>query len=359
VLTRTPRSIFSSFDLSGSDTIVIALSGGGDSMALLRLAHAHFLGLDAISRLVAVTVDHGLRPQSAAEAERAGYSCAQLGIRHVTRIWHGTKPSRSLLKAARDTRYALLADAARDMGARIVMTGHTLDDQIETVAMRRQRGKGRGLAGIPPATLHDGSLWFARPLLESRRDDLRAYLSQIGQDWSDDPSNDDSRFERVRIRKAIAAGADAPLPEEIARANGERIAASEIAAAAIADEALWQFGEAPQSAELAVGVPMPEGFVAALAVVMSWVGNSAHLPAQSQLDRAAEFCLSARQRARLTLNGCLMVKAEPVVRITPEARNRRTRGFGFDHLLPSPDFAVAQALAGRTGRELYPAPPLK
>ena len=145
-------------------TLGLAVSGGGDSLALLLLARAALPG-----RVKAATVDHGLRPDSAAEARRAGEFCAALGIPHTIRRWEGEKPVAGLQAAAREARYRLLAEAADDADCSLVMTGHTLDDQAETVAMRRERGAGRGLSGIAPATLHDKRIWFVRPLIGQRR----------------------------------------------------------------------------------------------------------------------------------------------------------------------------------------------
>ena len=159
---------FSSFDFSGDRPITVAVSGGSDSIGLLVFLLEH---LGEPSRLVAITVDHGLRAESADEARRVADFCVKLGLRHIVRKWEGAKPQTGIQAAAREARYRLLGDTALEIGACMVVTGHTEDDQLETIAMRAQRGAGPGLAGIAPGTLSLGGdgrmVWFARPFLKS------------------------------------------------------------------------------------------------------------------------------------------------------------------------------------------------
>ena len=347
------RRTLSSITFPNDAPIVVALSGGGDSTALLHFAHGFFSGRGETDRLHAVTVDHGLRPESDEEARRAGRQCATLGIRHTIQCWRGAKPSTGLQAAARAARYRLLAEIAGDG---IVLTGHTLDDQLETVAMRMARGSGRGLSGIAPATLYERRTWFVRPLIAQRRDALRGYLEGIGQDWIDDPSNTDPRFERVRVRGRLAeAQTD---DRDIRAAFAARSQEAADAAALLRDEASWHFDAAARVAELAVPAAEEKGFALALALAMSWAGQRPNLATGDVLGKAIAFCLTAVPGKRMTASGCLLAKAGGRVRIVREKRNRRETGYGCDHLLASPDFAAAQALAERCGATFYPIPPI-
>ena len=155
-------------------------------------------------KISVLTVDHGLRPEAAAEAVKVAEWCARLGLEHHTLRWEGTKPKTGLQAKARAARYDLLSAWCKANGVTYLLTGHTMDDQAETVLMRQQRtDTAESLAGIWETAVWDGVKVF-RPLLGQSRADLRAYLASLGQPWIDDPSNSDTRFERVRVRQALA-----------------------------------------------------------------------------------------------------------------------------------------------------------
>ena len=178
----------------------VAVSGGPDSLALLLLAAAAFP-----AQVEAATVDHGLRPEGAAEAAFVGDLCAARGISHATLA--GPAIQGSIQAGARALRYRLLDDWARDHGLAFVLTAHHQDDQAETLLMRLQRGAGvAGLAGIRPRAEIDG-LTILRPLLGWRRAELAEIVAQAGLVPVEDPSNRDDRFDRARLRKQLG-GAD-------------------------------------------------------------------------------------------------------------------------------------------------------
>jgi tRNA(Ile)-lysidine synthase len=192
-------------DLEGLAGIVIAASGGPDSTALLLLAARWAKRRKTPPRLLAVTVDHGLRPEAAAEAALVKRLARRLGVPHRTLAWRGTKPKSGLQEAARLARYRLLMEAAARAKSAHILTAHTLDDQAETVLFRLARGSGlTGLAGMATASLipmggGEGTL-IVRPLLQIPKARLIATLRSAGITYSDDPSNSDPRFTRARLR---------------------------------------------------------------------------------------------------------------------------------------------------------------
>lgn len=192
--------------------VVLAVSGGPDSMALMLLASRWRDKLGAAAPdLLVVTVDHGLRAAAAAEARAVAEAAARLGLSHRTAIWSGGAAARAaagLQAAARSARYALLGEVAATLAPRplALVTAHTADDQAETVVMRLKRGSGLdGLAGIPKVRTFDehGGLTLVRPLLEVAKARLVATLVATGMQWADDPSNGDAAFERVRVRQDL------------------------------------------------------------------------------------------------------------------------------------------------------------
>ena len=183
--------------------MALAVSGGSDSIALMRLAKCWVDRNSTGLTLSVLTVDHRLRPESAEEAMRAGEWAQAIGLRHHVLAWEGEKPETGIQARAREARYGLMALWCRNNDAGLLLTGHTLDDQAETVLMRLERSLSPGsLAGIA-AEGHWNGLRLLRPLLKARRQALRDYLTAIGQDWIEDASNADLRFERVRARQAL------------------------------------------------------------------------------------------------------------------------------------------------------------
>jgi tRNA(Ile)-lysidine synthase len=207
--------------------LVLAVSGGPDSMALLWLAVRWRRALKHGPDLLAVTVDHGLRREAAREARHVKQFAKSLGISHRTLRWTGDKPATGLPAAARAARYALLFKAARSCGASHVLTAHTLDDQAETVLMRVSRGSGiTGLSAMARETMRDG-LVLVRPFLRVPKSRLIATLDKAGIGYADDPTNHDAGFTRPRLRALMPAlakeGCDARnlarLASRLARAN--------------------------------------------------------------------------------------------------------------------------------------------
>jgi tRNA(Ile)-lysidine synthase len=173
-------------------------------------------------RLSALTVDHGLRPESAAEARQVATWATAAGIDHHILTWVREKSSAGLQAAARQARYDLMTAWCRETGVLHLATAHTLDDQRETVAMRRARGgtSQTGLSGMSLISTRSG-VRLLRPFLPVRGGTLRLYLTQLGQTWIEDPSNRLTRFERIRWR----TGLEGTLPElaDIRRWGEQRV----------------------------------------------------------------------------------------------------------------------------------------
>lgn len=180
--------------------LAVALSGGPDSLALCLLADGWARARDG--RVVALTVDHGLRDDSRAEALTVGRWLETRGIEHHILTWQGTKPPSAIQARAREARYALLLGACRARGLLHLLLGHHRDDLVETVAMRVAHSSGPGgRAGMAPVR-EEGGVRLLRPLLGVTKPALIAVLLRFGQPWIDDPSNRALRFERNRLRAA-------------------------------------------------------------------------------------------------------------------------------------------------------------
>jgi tRNA(Ile)-lysidine synthase len=224
-------------DLVSCPALVLAVSGGPDSTALLVLAARWREGLRRGPRLTAVTIDHGLRPESAAEVRAVKRIARGLGVAHRIVRWMGKKPATGVQAAARGARYRLLAAAARTVGARHVLTAHTLDDQAETVLFRLARGSGMtGLSGMArraPLPGDASALTLVRPLLAVAKSRLVATLRAAAIPYCEDPSNADPRFARARLRKVMpllaAEGLDAGKLAVLARRMARAEAAHESA----------------------------------------------------------------------------------------------------------------------------------
>src|SRR5215207_8104469 len=207
--------------------LVLAVSGGPDSLALMWLAARWRRALSRGPQLIAVTVDHGLRPEAAREARDVKRLAGALDVPHRTLRWTGAKPNTGLPAAARAARYRLLAKAARSSGATHILTAHTRDDQAETLLMRMLRGSGiAGLAAMARQSERQG-VWLARPLLDVPKSQLVATLNKAQIAFADDPTNRDVNYTRPRLRALMPALAEeggnvrnlARLAARLARAN--------------------------------------------------------------------------------------------------------------------------------------------
>lgn len=345
---RAAKQLFAEF--KSAPALVLAVSGGPDSVALMWLAARWRRSLARGPELNVVTVDHGLRTEAAREAREVKRLATELGLAHRTLRWRGAKPTTGLPAAAREARYRLLAQAARIAGASHVLTAHTRDDQAETLLMRLLRGSGiAGLSAMARLSMRDGIV-LARPLLDVPKSQLIATLKRARIGFVEDPTNRDASFTRPRLRALLpqlaAEGGDirtfARLSARLARAN----AAVEV----LTDGAerflrLRDRGPAPQpgvrSFEASSFASLPEEV--RLRLLLRAINAHGHEgPAElgkveallAALDQAVELSMTGRPRIgandrallKQTLAGALISLAGGRIHIAPAPARRSKAG---------------------------------
>lgn len=325
--------------LEGLPGLILAVSGGPDSTALLLVAARWAENLKTrhkqrAPKLLAVTIDHGLRPQAAAEALAVKRLARRLGVPHRTLRWRGKKPATGLPEAARYARYGLLAQAAARAGYGHILTAHTLDDQAETVLFRLSRGSGlSGLAGMARASrlpVGAGDIVLLRPFLTVAKARLIATLEAAGIDFSDDPSNRDPRFTRARLRalmpalarEGLDAGGLARLSARARRADATVEFAVDAARAALAPGP-WRARGPIVFATEAFGRLPAEVALRLLGRAIDHVGDEGPVEL-AKLESLYAASSQARAPLRRTLAGALVtLKADRLTVERAPARRRR------------------------------------
>jgi tRNA(Ile)-lysidine synthase len=309
-------------DLTGperSGPFGIAVSGGGDSVALMALA-ADWGRAEGVTLRVA-TVDHGLRAEAAAEARRVAAQAASLGLAHDTLTWRWDGAG-NLQDAARRGRMRALADWAAARGLTAVLLGHTRDDVAETFLMRLARGSGvDGLSAMAPRRAAEGTVWL-RPLLGFTRDELRAELARRGLTWAEDPSNDDPRFDRARARQVLGALVPLGVSAETLAATADRLAAASAVLRGVAAKAAARVvrqGPAGEALIDAAGFADLPAEIARriLAGVLVWIASADYPPRHEALEALAA---GLRQGRGGTLHGCLVTVSAGVIVACREAQ---------------------------------------
>jgi tRNA(Ile)-lysidine synthase len=280
----------------------VAVSGGRDSLSLAVLAHEWAVARGG--RILALIVDHGLRPEAAGEALATARLLESLGIESLIRRWTGAKPSAGLQEAARGARYRLLREVCHERGILHLLVAHHADDQAETIAMRAARASGPdGLAGMA-ALVEWPEVRLLRPLLPVPRVRLTATLGSRGIAWIDDPSNSDLRFERARLRRARTVAVDLPDADGVrsghelqtARAGVPLLQAREDGSIAIDRSAIER-------------LPLDLRRRLASRVVQA-LGGGDHPPRRERLERAVARLSGTPERGKsgrgqdFTLSGC-------------------------------------------------------
>lgn len=307
--------------------VAVAVSGGADSLALVLLADrwARALG----GRVTALTVDHGLRPESESEARQVAAWLAARGIAHRILPWREAKPTTAIQARARLARYRLLGQWCRARGVLHLLLAHHRDDQAETFLMRLQRGsRFDGLAAMPLVT-ETREVRLIRPLLGVAKADLVATLEAFGQGWIEDPTNRDLAFARPRLRALMPtlerAGLDAgALAETAARYGRARAALEESTARLLAHSAaLHPAGYARLDRARLLAAPAEIG-VRALARVLSAIGGRAYPPRAEPLERLYASLREDGDAVR-TLAGCRVEQRGEGVLVCRELRRPLAR----------------------------------
>jgi len=393
------RRLFHS--LAHAPALVLAVSGGPDSTALLVLAARWRRARKCGPKLFAATVDHGLRPQSKHEARAVSRLARELEVPHRTLRWTGEKPRTGIQEAARAARYRLLADFAHARGADHILTAHTLDDQAETVLMRMCRGSGMaGLGGMRKVTplwpslrseraagrpIRAGGVLLVRPLIGISKARLIATLRREKIVFSEDASNRDPRFARTRLREIMGVLAGEGLDARRLAVFARRLRRADAALEAAADNAASTISQWPWSTEGPItfdrkeflNIPAELG-LRLLGRAVGHVGDEGPVEL-GKLERLYETLVSASRAngdgLRSTLAGAVVAMGENgliVKRAPPRRRQRASQSLNHrSREAPAParkrvptkrkikkkgDSAGRRLAEGRLGLRLYRGP---
>ncbi len=325
----------------------VAVSGGGDSIALMHLL-AHWAKRAGVTPPVVVTVDHGLRAESAKDARKVARWASAAGLKAKVLRWAGEKPSSDIEASARHARYRLMGEWARKNRVAALYVGHTRDDQAETFLLRLIRGSGldglsamRALAPWPIAGFDE--LCVVRPLLALEREHLRSHLSARGIGWLDDAMNEDDRFARVRLRKAWdaleAAGLTrARVADAAAHLSRAREALDTVTLAVLA-RVCRPVGEGIHVDLPALTAAPREVALRALARMLMTVSGATYRPRFERLERLFDRLAEEKLGGGATLHGCRLAFAP------------KTGGaFGRGTLIISPETTARQRRGTKNGR---------
>lgn len=295
----------------------VAVSGGGDSLALM-LHLAEWAKAEKKRAPIVLTVDHGLRADSAKDAAKVLRAAKKLGLEAHVLTWKGAKPSADIEAAAREARYRLMGAWCRSVGVKALYVAHTLEDQAETFLLRLARGSGLdGLSAmqkIAPFPLPGfGELKLARPLLDEPRAGLRSFLKKHGMRWSEDPMNEDPRFARVRIRQSwpeLEALGLTPrrIADAAAHLSRVRAALEQATETLLTQGCRFEDGNALLDGAALAAAPREIG-LRALAAVLGHVSGRSYRPRFERLERLFDSVASGTLGHGATLHGCRIAPA--------------------------------------------------
>ncbi len=302
-------------NISTKSSVGLAVSGGPDSMALLLLVDRWFRARKKANKLtpdiVIFSVDHGLRAAAARECAFVMNKAKALGYKSEILTWEGEVPTSRVQESAREIRYQLLAAACHKHGLKTLLTAHHLDDQAETFLMRLARGSGvDGLCAMAVESRRYG-LHLLRPLLDLEKTVLLQALQDANWDYIEDPSNDDLRFERVRLRQHSeelqALGLSAKMIGLGAkRLRRAKMALNEISDGFLEDNAFISDYGTARIDQLALYDAPDEIAIRALAKVLRICGGTRDVPNMARLETLLEG-LKGDFSTNRTLAGCRLI----------------------------------------------------
>ena len=311
----------------------IAVSGGSDSMALLHILTDWESA--AKPNIFVASIDHGLRSESISEVEFVKKICEKKKVEHVSLAPHTklSKAQGNLQDNARSARYQLLEKWAISKNLQCILIGHTLDDQEENLLMRFFRGSGvDGLVSMEEVVVRNEILWI-RPLLKSRKEDLRNYLRNNNYSWIDDPSNFDDKYQRVKVRTLLQQ----LKSNNIIASNFVKTADHMLRASKLSKETAISSSKSLLSCN-GVGQITFEGRKFSklfedtqyriLAGIISWFSGVFYKPRFSQLENLHRKIISDRNLAGATLGGTVFKKKNGIVTVTRELASVKE-----DHLI--------------------------
>lgn len=312
--------------LAKASLVVVAVSGGKDSLALLHLLD-RWRRRPRRPKIHVATVDHGLRKGSRDEAESVIAEARRRGLAATLLPWEGPKPRTGIEAAARKARYRFLYELARDLGASHVLTAHHRDDQAETVLMRLGRGSGlTGLAGMRAERPLAAGIVLFRPLLGIPSSRLAATAAAAGLIPAEDESNRDPRFARARLRQAMPAlAAEGLTPEGLAR-TATRLARADAALDRYATELLGRAAVADDKAAIvnrdALLAAPEEVQSRAMARLIADIGRAERPPRSERLD-AVLAAVKVGRAFRRTLGGAVVTLRDGAITLAKEPPRRR------------------------------------
>ncbi len=314
--------------LSSFTSIALAISGGSDSIALMRLvkswAELQENSGRPVPQIHILTVDHGLRPESQHEVAWVKQQAVKLGFSAEILRWQGEKTKTSIQEKARDARYQLMSEWCLSRNISAILTAHHLDDQAETVIMRLARGSGvDGLAAISKeTTLYD--ITILRPLLEIPKTTLISYLNSLQADWIEDPSNEDIDFERVRVRKALPALQELGLEALPIARSAKRIGRANDALDHYTQHNLVQICRLEPEGYAVIDrlalLRLPEEIsLRCLTRVIHIVGSKIKKPSMQKMEKFHKQILDDK-REDASISGCIIKQIRNTLLITREVR---------------------------------------